>query len=50
LNELKNYEYPLEALSICKKYNIKEATAFLLEKAGVIDEALSIYKEVTDIH
>ena len=47
LNEVKSYDYPLEdCMDICKKYEIKDAYAFFLEKNGNTFEALNNLLEV----
>jgi len=47
LNILKTRDYPLnESLKLCKTYKRNEATAFLLERSGAIEEALILYMEV----
>lgn len=47
MDNLKNWEYPLDgSLKLCKKYKRNEATAFLLERTGASDEAISMYFQV----
>jgi hypothetical protein len=48
LEEFQTYDYPLdECLKICKANpKLREATAFLLERSGALNDALNIYLEV----
>lgn len=47
LNILKTRDYPLnESLKLCQSYKRNEATAFLLERTGAIEEALVLYLEI----
>jgi hypothetical protein len=47
LENLKKWEYPLdESLKLCRKFGKNEASAFLLERTGASDEALSLYFQV----
>jgi len=43
IEEVKKTTYPLDAcLKVCREYNIQNATAFFLERAGKLIEALDI--------
>ena len=47
MKELKNWDYPLdESLELCKKYGMIEASAFILERTGAVNEALNLQTSV----
>ena len=47
-HEVERHNYPLEeCLKICRDYNVKDALAFFLEKAGNIIDALDTWLEVS---
>lgn len=47
LDEVRSNTYPLdECMKLCREYNVKNALAFFLERAGNLTEALSISLEV----
>ena len=44
------YQYNSDILQICRRYDVSEATAFLLEKLGAIQEAFDVLLEVSKVH
>jgi hypothetical protein len=47
LQEVQKWDYPLdEALRLCKQHGVMDATAYLLERTGAIEEALAMHVRI----